>query len=138
MLQRLLQTFVTAATLTLVVALPGRTAELVMVEQAGCVYCAAWDEQIAPIYPKTAAGTYAPLHRIDLRDPAPEGMQFVRPAVFTPTFILIGDEGEELGRIEGYPGEDFFWSLLEAMLIDKTEFDRAIVETPAPAAKVRP
>ena len=55
-----------------------------------------------------------------------------------PTFILIGDEGDELGRIEGYPGEDFFWSLLEAMLIDKTEFDRAIVETPAPAAKVRP
>ena len=31
--------------------------------------------------------------------------------VYTPTFVLM-DGGREIGRIVGYPGEDFFWSLL--------------------------
>jgi hypothetical protein len=26
------------------------------------------------------------------------------------------DEGREIGRIEGYPGADFFWGLLERLL----------------------
>ena len=33
---------------------------LVMVEEQGCVWCARWNEQIAPIYPKTQAGKAAP------------------------------------------------------------------------------
>ena len=37
------------------------------------------------------------------------------PARFSPTFVLT-DGGREIGRIEGYPGEDFFWGLLEAMM----------------------
>jgi len=35
--------------------------------------------------------------------------------VFTPTFVLMGD-GVEVGRMEGYAGEDFFWGLLGRML----------------------
>ena len=42
----------------------------------------------------------------------------MRRVSFTPTFILVQD-GVEVGRIEGYPGEDFFWGLLGKM------FDRA-------------
>jgi hypothetical protein len=34
---------------------------------------------------------------------------------FTPTFVLLVD-GVERNRIEGYPGEDFFWGLLGRML----------------------
>ena len=34
---------------------------------------------------------------------------------FTPTFVLVRD-GQEIDRIEGYPGQDFFWSLLAMML----------------------
>jgi hypothetical protein len=30
--------------------------------------------------------------------------------------VLIDPEGQEAGRIEGYPGEDFFWGLLGRML----------------------
>ncbi|MBL3206218.1 thioredoxin family protein, partial [Klebsiella pneumoniae] len=33
---------------------------------------------------------------------------------YTPTFILV-DGGREIGRIEGYPGADFFWGLLERL-----------------------
>ncbi len=94
---------------------------LVMVERQGCVYCAMWDETIAPIYPKTPEGQFAPLQRVDLRAGSPDDMTFARKVVFTPTFILM-DDGAELARIEGYPGEDFFWSLLERMLRDHTDF----------------
>lgn len=88
---------------------------LVMVEQLGCVYCQAWDKDISTIYPLTDEGKAAPLIRIQLRAPVPEGMTFLRPAAFTPTFVLLKD-GSEIGRIEGYPGEDFFWALLGQML----------------------
>jgi len=98
-------------------------AELVMVEEPGCVWCAQWNAQLAPIYPKTPEGQFAPLRRVELRDTrkGTTGITFARPVLFTPTFVLIED-GVELGRIEGYPGEDFFWGLLGQMLTDKTAF----------------
>ncbi len=108
--------------LALLAALPARAVELVMVEQPGCAYCAAWDDAIAPIYPKTDAGKFAPLRRVDLHDGPPEGITYARPARFTPTFIIIDDAGTEVARIEGYPGEDFFWGLLEKMLAENTDF----------------
>lgn len=90
---------------------------LVMVQQPGCVWCARWNSEIAPIYPKTPEGAAAPLRRIELREPLPEGIALDRPAQFTPTFVLLVD-GHEAGRIEGYPGQDFFWGLLDRMLTD--------------------
>jgi hypothetical protein len=102
-------------------ALMAQAAELVMVERDGCAYCKAWKEQIGPAYPNTDLGQFAPLRLVNIRDGAPAGVSFARPVVFTPTFILIED-GAELGRIEGYPGEDFFWGLLEKMLKEKTDF----------------
>lgn len=89
-------------------------AELVMLRRAGCPFCAAWDRAIGPIYPKTDAGRAAPLRMLDLdREPSPEGL--TRPARYTPTFVLMTD-GREIGRIEGYPGEDFFWGLLDTLI----------------------
>ena len=96
------------------VALPVQAAELVMVEQAGCIYCARWDAQIAPKYPKTDEGRRAPLRRVDLHK-LPDDIAFTSRPVFTPTFVLVED-GRELGRIEGYAGEDFFWFLLAQLL----------------------
>jgi thioredoxin-related protein len=49
-------------------------------------------------------------------------MHYARPVNFTPTFILM-DDGQELGRIEGYPGENFFWAVLEKLLAEKTNFE---------------
>ena len=90
---------------------------LLMAEEAGCPWCARWNEEIGPIYPKTAEGRAAPLERYDLHRDSPD-VEFVRTVRFTPTFVLVQD-GKEVGRIEGYPGEDFFWGLLGMM------FDRA-------------
>ncbi len=88
---------------------------LLMVEQPGCTHCLAWMEDVGPEYPLTAEGKAAPLHRVQLRDAPPEGVTLVSTPIFTPTFILLRD-GQELSRIEGYPGEDFFWGLLGQML----------------------
>ena len=89
--------------------------ELVMIEQPGCVYCARWNAEVAPEYPITAEGKAAPLRRLQLRDTLPPDITLSRAAVFTPTFILLSD-GVEQDRIEGYPGEDFFWPLLSGMI----------------------
>ena len=99
-------------------------AELIMVERKGCHYCEEWKAKIGPAYPNTEMGRFAPLRMVDIADGAPEGVQYQRPPVYTPTFILIED-GQELGRIEGYPGEDFFWGLLEMMLRAKLDYQGA-------------
>ena len=80
--------------------------KLVMVEEDGCMWCARWNEEISATYPKTPEGRAAPLERIDMRGPRPEDVTLARP------------------RIEGYPGEDFFWGLLNQML------NRAEIELP--------
>ncbi|MBF9033099.1 hypothetical protein HKCCE2091_02515 [Rhodobacterales bacterium HKCCE2091] len=88
--------------------------ELVMVEEAGCIYCARWNAEIAPEYPVTPEGRFAPLRRVDLHD-LPDDVAFASRPVFTPTFVLVED-GAEIGRLEGYAGEDFFWGLLGRLL----------------------
>lgn len=87
---------------------------LLMAEEDGCFWCGKWNKEIAQIYPKTAEGRTAPLQRYDLHSETPD-VEFLRSVHFTPTFILV-DDGKELDRIEGYPGEDFFWGLLSQML----------------------
>lgn len=89
---------------------------LFMAEEVGCMWCAKWNAEIAEIYPKTPEGTAAPLRRYDLHSERPD-VDFVRKVHFTPTFILV-HQGAEVGRIEGYPGEDFFWGLLNRLMVD--------------------
>ena len=90
-------------------------AELLMVEQPGCHWCEVWNDEIGGIYAKTDEGRLAPLLRLDLHDGIPDGLTLDSRPQYTPTFILIED-GREIGRIEGYPGEHFFWPLLGKLL----------------------
>ncbi|WP_101065348.1 thioredoxin domain-containing protein [Roseovarius salinarum] len=107
--------------IALMIGSHGRAAELIMVERKGCHYCIAWKEDLGPIYPKTDEGAFAPLRIVDMGDAPPPDVTFDRDVVFTPTFVLVRD-GAELGRIEGYPGEDFFWGLLAMLLEENTDF----------------
>jgi hypothetical protein len=89
-------------------------AELVMFRRDGCVWCAKWDREIGPIYLKTEFNRTAPLRLINLdHDPDPAILH--GPIHYTPTFVLVED-GKEVGRIEGYPGDTFFWPRLENLL----------------------
>ena len=112
-----------ALPLTLAV-MPGlaRATELIMVEQPGCIWCQRWDEDIAPIWPKTAAGEHAPLRRAQLSK-LPGDYELDRRVNLTPTFLIVDETGRELARLEGYPGEDFFWPLIEDLLTQATGFE---------------
>ncbi|WP_346914091.1 transcriptional regulator [uncultured Roseibium sp.] len=98
------------------------SAELIMIEEPGCPWCRAWHEQIGIAYPKTEEGKRAPLRRVDLTEPWPEDLKDIRRERVTPTFILV-DAGNEVARLRGYPGENFFWPLLDEMLekLDKAQ-----------------
>ena len=89
--------------------------ELVMMEEEGCGWCERWREEVGVVYDRTPEGKVAPLRLVDVHEPLPNDLQFLKPAYFTPTFILVS-EGREIGRIQGYPGEDFFWALLGQLL----------------------
>jgi len=117
-----------------VAPLRAENATLVMFEQKACEWCARWDAEIAPIYPKTEEGRRAPLRRVDIHEPMPQDLAWMRREVFTPSFALIVD-GREIGRIRGYPGEDFFWGLLTEM-IEKLDddVDETSGAAPPPAA----
>ncbi|MFY9687747.1 MAG: hypothetical protein WAJ88_18255 [Pseudolabrys sp.] len=96
-------------------------AELIMFEQAGCVWCETFDREIGPVYPKTAEGQRAPLRRVNIDHPLPADLDFIAVERLAPLFVLV-DKGREVGRIRGYPGEDHFWGLL-GTLIRKLDVD---------------
>ncbi|MEO1292850.1 MAG: transcriptional regulator [Pseudomonadota bacterium] len=96
-------------------ALPARAAELVMVEEKWCDWCQRWEEEIGVVYAKTTEGKTAPLRRVDIHGDEIETLALKSRAHYTPTFVLMDDD-VEIGRIEGYPGEDFFWGMLGQLL----------------------
>ncbi len=87
-------------------------AALLMVDDAGCIYCRKWDREIAPAYENSDEGQLAPLLRRAIRSAAVARYPGVR---YTPTFLLLV-EGREVGRIVGYAGPDFFWGELEQLM----------------------
>lgn len=90
-------------------------AKLIMFEDDGCVWCELWRKEVGKIYHKTPEGRQAELVVLDIFDDVPEQFDLISDAHYTPTFVLV-DNGKEIGRIEGYPGEGFFWGLLGKML----------------------
>jgi hypothetical protein len=92
-----------------------RGSELLMFEKPDCVWCHRWDAEIAPAYPRTIEGSLAPLRRIHIRDQAIVGVLLDRPITVTPTFVLAND-GREIGRILGHPGNEVFYGLLGQLL----------------------
>ena len=89
-------------------------AELVMFRRDGCPWCAAWDRDISHIYGKTDIGRRVPLQMADIHRDRPRFM-LKSTVIYTPTFVLV-DKGREVGRIEGYTGDYFFWGLLERLI----------------------
>ena len=104
------------AFLMLISPVPVRGAELLLLEQPGCVWCARFDAEVALGYPHTVEGRRAPLRRIDITQIWPGDLAKILPERLTPTFILVNDAGEEVARLKGYPGDHFIWPMLSAMI----------------------
>ena len=109
-----------------VLARAASAAELVMFRRDGCSWCAKWDREIGPIYPKTEFNSRAPLRPVNLDHDLDPPIAHA-PIRYTPTFVLVEDD-KEVGRIEGYPGDEFFWVRLENLL----------TQTPQPVPKETP
>ncbi len=90
-------------------------ATLVVLERKGCVWCAHFEKEIAPAYPKTSEGAIAPLRRVDIDAQWPEGLPAIAHDRFTPTFVLVSDR-KVVGTLRGYPGDDFFWPLIDELI----------------------
>lgn len=85
---------------------------LIMFEELGCEYCDLWNEEVGVSYNKTEEGRFAPLTRVFKGDPK---VSHIKRVIYTPTFVVMkGDQ--EVGRILGYPGEEFFWDFLREIL----------------------
>lgn len=103
---------------------------LMMVEEEGCPWCERWNHDVGGEYNITTEGKIAPLLRYDLSDPLPEGVILSSTPYYTPTFILLVD-GQEVDRLEGYPGEGFFWGLLGNMLAKLPDTATNVAEEPS-------
>jgi len=126
--------FRTALAALAILSAPAHAAELVMFTQKGCVWCERFDREIAPLYEKTDEGKRAPLRRVDIARPLPADLAFVARERFTPVFVLV-DRGREFGRIRGYPGDTFFFGLLDNMI---AQLDRGESVAPDPDAAPPP
>lgn len=89
--------------------------ELIMFDDATCPWCRRWRREVGPAYPNTPEGKRAPLRSIDISKARTSGVALSAPVRMTPTFVLV-EGGREVGRITGYPGPDFFWTLLDDLL----------------------
>lgn len=88
---------------------------LLMIEQVGCYVCTAFNRDVAPAYHASPEAQIAPLIHADLRGPLPDGVTLVSRPFVTPTFVLLAPDGHEVGRLIGFPGEDFFWPYINEM-----------------------
>lgn len=88
---------------------------LMIVEQEGYVACEKWRQEIGPGYATSRAGRVAPLLRVNIDGPWPDGIALAHRPTVTPTFILL-ENGFERARLEGYPGAYRFYPLITQML----------------------
>jgi len=85
--------------------------ELVFVHSPGCIYCEMWREDVLPMYHKTDEGKRLPLREVNLDGGLPEDLKHLLYPTFTPTFIILDKDDQEVGRILGY-NDEFFWGFL--------------------------
>ena len=118
----------------LILALPASAGELVMFESPACPWCRQWEEDIGRIYDKSAEGRVLPLRRVDMKDRRPADLEHIGGIVYTPTFVVLSN-GIEVGRMQGYPGEDTFWWMLGAFAEKITAASRTVSSLDDPGAE---
>jgi hypothetical protein len=112
---RILQVLLLTLPVLLLATGAGRAAELIMFDDPGCSWCRRWHAEIGPGYPHSPEGKLAPLRRVHIRDQATAGVRLASPVRATPTFVVV-ENGQEIGRIVGYAGADFFYPQLDELL----------------------
>ena len=89
--------------------------ELVMFNASYYEWCELWEQDVGVVYEKTWESRIVPIRRVVIHGTRPNDLKPIKAVIYTPTFVLI-DNGREVGRITGYPGEGHFWALLDEMI----------------------
>jgi thioredoxin-related protein len=92
-------------------AFAGQTT-LLMVDASDCIYCRRWERDIMPGYLNSEEGKIAPLTKRERGHPDLRGISGL---AYTPTFVLL-ENGQEIGRIVGYAGPEFFWGQVDELI----------------------
>lgn len=99
--------------LIILTATPVQSAELLMFSSKTCGYCIAFLKEVWPEYVKSPKQNILPLKLVDFDGSIPywftnaldsNKIDGIRA---TPTFVIFNN-GEEIGRLEGYPGKESF------------------------------
>lgn len=102
-------------------------AELLMFSSKTCGYCVAFLKEVWPEYVKSSKQNILPLKLVDFDGSIPywftnaldsNKIDGIRA---TPTFIIFNN-GEEIGRMEGYPGKDNFLTNINTYIEQNKEF----------------
>lgn len=88
--------------------------ELLIFYLEGCQPCIQFDKDVGKIYPKTEEAALAPLRHVPF-GASPPNVELRGEINVAPTFVLI-DNGQEMGRIEGYISDEAFWMSLTRLL----------------------
>jgi thioredoxin-related protein len=104
---------VLAGIITILLLQPTFAAELIMIDSRACGHCKKFHREVG--YGSTTAAQVAPLRRVSPFKKWPADLAGIRPAPFTPVFIVV-DRGREVGRFAGYIDEVSFWRRLKPLL----------------------
>lgn len=77
---------------------------LVVVEAYGCGWCKRLRQDLAPAYQESGFQEIAPLVYANISGFMVRKLNLTGPVNVTPTLLMVDREGNELGRISGYPG----------------------------------
>lgn len=78
---------------------------LIVVESYGCGWCKKLRKDLAPEYESsTYHSEVAPLVYANINSSAVRKLTLDAPIHATPTLLMVDREGNELGRLTGYPG----------------------------------
>ena len=91
--------------------------QLLVFDSDYCEWCEMFYEETAAGYRLSEEGRQFPIVAHNIHEPLPPEYQDIVPATLTPTFVWIRD-GQEIGRMAGYPGREIFWWQI-ATWIDK-------------------
>jgi hypothetical protein len=102
----------------LTVLLPGAAGtagagELVMFDSKSCTICQRFNAEIGDAgYEASGSARVFPLRRINIHNGTVD-FRLELPVTMTPTFVFV-DKGAEVARFVGYPGREYFFTLVNA------------------------
>jgi thioredoxin-related protein len=95
--------------------------ELIYIHSDGCLFCQKFKAEVGETgYRARLISTAVPMVVFDVEKDYPEGY-VIKPIQYTPTFILVDDGGNEVGRFIGYNNPESFFRRVNTLVTEYEE-----------------